>query len=535
MKRIFIVTALTLTASLSMSGQGVMDALNSISTQTKGTARYSAMAGAFGALGGDITSIKQNPAGIGVYRSSELSVTAGFNFYDNHVDLPRNNNHNNDFYFTGDNLGVIGVINFKSGALRNLNFGFAYNNVMNFNNAYRADWSNIHTSLTQLIASKASNLGCPPADLGITSSYNPYNTMPWLPVLGYNTHLIYHTSVSSATNQYNAIYNTMQSRGSAYLTNITTGGIDEYDFNISGNIKDVFYWGLSINVTNISYHMESYYGEELQQVNVNNNNNRNVRTSVTDGSFELSNYLLTKGYGTGVKLGLIYRPINLIRLGFAVHTPTYYNMTDTYSAAVDYAFNDVDGKPLVGSSSNLDNQTDIGQIGYKFTSPWHFLGSMAFVFNKGGILSLDYEYTTTSDMYYSDIYADYSYTNNIMKSQVQGIHNIRAGAEFRITPLFSVRAGYSFETSPLNKDYFNGRMTPLIAEGTICHYQVPGEVHNVSCGLGYRYNNIFIDAAYVFRTQDYSIFAYEGALSDSQLTILNTNNHSIKLTFGYRF
>ena len=227
MKRIYLITTLVLTASLTMSGQSVMDALNSISTQTKGTARYSAMAGAFGALGGDMTSIKQNPAGIGVYRSSELTVTAGFNFYDNRVSSSPSQ-RNNDFYFTGDNMGVVGVINFKSGALRNLNFGFAYNSVASFNNEYRADWNNIHTSLTQLIASKASGLDCPPGDLAIGSSYNPYKSMPWLSVLGYNTNLIYHSPSSSAPNQYAGIFNDQQSSGKAYLTNITSGGIDEF-------------------------------------------------------------------------------------------------------------------------------------------------------------------------------------------------------------------------------------------------------------------------------------------------------------------
>ena len=534
MKRIYLITTLVLTASLTMSGQSVMDALNSISTQTKGTARYSAMAGAFGALGGDLTSIKQNPAGIGVYRSSELTVTAGFNFYDNRVSSSPSQ-RNNDFYFTGDNMGVVGVINFKSGALRNLNFGFAYNSVASFNNEYRADWNNIHSSLTQLIASKASGLDCPPGDLAIGSSYNPYKSMPWLSVLGYNTNLIYHNPSSSAPNQYAGIFNDQQSSGKAYLTNITSGGIDEYDFNVSGNINDVFYWGLSVNVTNINYHQESFYGEELQNINVNNNYNRNVKTSLTDGSYELSNYLLTKGYGTGLKLGLIYRPFNFLRLGVAVHTPTYYDMSDTYSAAVDYRFNKVDGKPLTGSAENIDNQTDIGQIKYNFASPWHAMGSLAFVFNKGGIISVDYEYIATNDMYYSDIYADYNYTNEVMQTQVKGVHNIRVGAEYRITPQFSVRAGYALETSPLDSNYFNGAATPLIAEGTICHYQVPEDTHNISCGLGYRVNNIYFDAAYVYRTQDYSIFAYEGAVMNPQLTILNMNNHSIKLTLGYRF
>ena len=74
-----------------------------------------------------------------------------------------------------------------------------------------------------------------------------------------------------------------------------------------------------------------------------------------------------------------------------------------------------------------------------------------------------------------------------------------------------------------------------MAEGTICHYQVPNEAHTVSCGLGYRFNNFSVDLAYVYRMQDFSLFAYENAIIDSQNTIMNTDNHSIKLSLGFRF
>ena len=109
MKKTSIIAILTLIASLPMMAQGVMDAATLSSNQLKGSARYSAMAGAFGSLGGDISSIRQNPAGIGVYRSSELAVTAGFNFYENRVTTSTHNSRNNDFYFTGDNMGVVGA------------------------------------------------------------------------------------------------------------------------------------------------------------------------------------------------------------------------------------------------------------------------------------------------------------------------------------------------------------------------------------------------------------------------------------------
>ncbi|MBE6306528.1 MAG: hypothetical protein E7084_02600 [Bacteroidales bacterium] len=533
MKKLFIISALTFVTAISVCGQGVLDALPAISSQTKGTARYSAMAGAFGALGGDLTSIKQNPAGIGVYRFSELTVTAGFNFTDNTVSSPSRSNSNNEFYFTGDNMGVVGVINFREGSLRNLNFGFAYNNIASFNNTYRADWNNISSSLTQLIASQASGLGCTPDILDESGSSNPYNDLPWLPVLGYNTNLIY--PINAGSTNYVGIFDYQQSRGDAYLINYTSGGIDEYDFNISGNVSDVLYWGLTLNVTNIDYRQESYYGEELQNVNVKDNRNLNGRTSTTNGHFELQNYLRTDGYGTGVKIGLIYRPISFLRLGIAYHSPTYYTMTDTYSASVDYKFDKVDGRTLSGNGNDLRNKTDLGNFSYKFSSPWHLLGSIATVIGKSAIVSIDYELTATPDMQYSSPYIDYHYTNQCINNQSTPIHNVRIGAEYRITPLWSIRAGYAFESSPMKNEYFDGVETPQIVEGTIAHYQVPGDVHNISCGVGFRINNINVDAAYVYRMQDSRIFAFEGATVGFNPTIMNLHNNSIKLTLGYRF
>ena len=532
MKKAIIVASLIMSAALSVNAQGVMDAITTQESQIRGTARYSAMAGAFGALGGELTSISKNPAGIGVYRSSEISLTGSFNFVDNIVTTPSHQSRNNDFYFTGDNMGVVGVIIFKESALRNLNFGFAYNNIYNYNNAYRADWNNISSSLTQLIAAQATSLNCPPSMLDESAASNPYNNLPWLSVLGYNTNLIYNKSQG---NIYNSIFDKQNSSGNAYLINYTSGSIDEYDFNISGNVYDVFYWGLTINVTSINYHQESYYGEDLYNIHVADNHSNENRPSLTNGNYELSNYLHTDGYGTGVKFGAIYRPVNFLRLGVAVHSPTYYTMTDTYSAAVDYNFENVNGRHLTGSSSDIQNRTDIGSISYEFCSPWHFMGSIAAVIGKWGIISADYEYTTARDMYYSDIYNNYTYTNQCINSQAENIHNVRIGLEGRITPAFSVRAGYAYQTAPLGRSYFDGIQAPQITEGTIYHYQIPGDVHNITCGLGYRINNISIDAAYVYRTQNHSIYAYPEAGYGYTPTTMNLNNHSIKISLGYRF
>jgi len=61
--------------SIHVFGQGEVEA-NMISRgDLYGTARGLAMGGAFGALGGDQTGVAINPAGIAVYRSSEVAGT----------------------------------------------------------------------------------------------------------------------------------------------------------------------------------------------------------------------------------------------------------------------------------------------------------------------------------------------------------------------------------------------------------------------------------------------------------------------------
>lgn len=531
MKKSFVIFISMCIGTLSMSAQGVIDALPALTGQLQGTARYTSMGGAFGALGGDMTTIRQNPAGIGVYRTSELSVTAGLNFYNNTVETYSDINKNNGFYFTGDNLGIVGSIKLNNTTFRNLNFGFSYNNLANFNNVYRADWRNIGSSLTQMIAANTSGLGVFPGDLALYDNYNPYTAgLSWMSVLAYNTYLINPNGETST--YYTGIFQE-GTQGSAYLHTATSGAIDEYDFNISGNILDRLYWGITVNVTNILYHIDSYYGETLHDAQVAAS--IDGVTTLTDGYFDMQNLLTTRGVGAGVKLGVIYRPFNFLRFGLAYHSPTFYDLTDTYSAAVGYEFNNVGGERKYGSMDNYDNQTDLGNYSYHLTTPWHIIASMATVLGKWAIVSVDYEYIDATSMYYSSIDADYSASNDAIDAQMQGVHNVRVGAEFRVTPAFSIRAGYAYESSPMPQEYFDGIATPQIVEGTLAQYQIPGDTHNISCGLGYRFGNVNIDVAYVHRMQDYSVFPYVPGYVEANLASMDMRHNSVKFTLGYRF
>ena len=253
-----------LCSSSMLFSQGVVDALKYSQQDIRGTARYMGMAGAFGALGGDITTLSQNPAGIGVYRNSDIAATIDLSNQVSSVNTAGNRMSDSKFNVSCNNFGFVWTVRFNQEALKNLNFGFAYNKQKSFDRSYKAGYSGITgaSSLSGYIAHLSE--GYSVADLAYPdnsgSSYDPYNNNPWLNVLGYQSYLI--NPKSTTGNTWNSIVgNGTNTTGDLYVRE--KGSIDEYNFNVGGNIYNVFYWGLGIAVTDFSYDIQSGYGENF--------------------------------------------------------------------------------------------------------------------------------------------------------------------------------------------------------------------------------------------------------------------------------
>lgn len=324
-----------LCSSSMLFSQGVVDALKYSQQDIRGTARYMGMAGAFGALGGDITTLSQNPAGIGVYRNSDIAATIDLSNQVSSVNTAGNRMSDSKFNVSCNNFGFVWTVRFNQEALKNLNFGFAYNKQKSFDRSYKAGYSGITgaSSLSGYIAHLSE--GYYVADLAYPdnsgSSYDPYNNNPWLNVLGYQSYLI--NPKSTTGDSWNSIVgNGTNTAGDLYVRE--KGSIDEYNFNVGGNIYNVFYWGLGIAVTDFSYDIQSGYGENFTGGYISSGS-PNV-----DGWYLMRNALHTNGSGIKVNLGVIMRVTDNFRLGFAFHTPNYYKMTDSYVASVKYDFNE---------------------------------------------------------------------------------------------------------------------------------------------------------------------------------------------------
>lgn len=75
LKHIFFASMLM--ASMTAAAQETYQDAKLAAPQLTGTARYVGMGGAMEALGADISTISSNPAGIGLFRKSQVTLTAG--------------------------------------------------------------------------------------------------------------------------------------------------------------------------------------------------------------------------------------------------------------------------------------------------------------------------------------------------------------------------------------------------------------------------------------------------------------------------
>lgn len=112
------------------------------------------------------------------------------------------------------------------------------------------------------------------------------------------------------------------------------GYIDEYSINFGGNVSNTVYWGVGIGITDIDYKSQVYYSEDFNSANVRDGMSNGTVTG--SGGYGLTSWKHIYGTGVNLKAGVIVKPVNELRLGFAVHTPTWYNLQQEGVSSLDY-------------------------------------------------------------------------------------------------------------------------------------------------------------------------------------------------------
>lgn len=541
MKKIFIVTALTAAAvPFFASAQSAVDAYNLSQSDLRGTARFMSMAGAFGALGGDLSTLTQNPAGIGVYRSSEVGITLDINMTSSNTSTQLGSRSMDKTHVYCNNFGYIGTTILGGDVMPTFSWGASYNRAVSFDRSFRGQGL-LSSSMSNYVANFSN--GYSPDVLGETNNYNPFqnSTADWMSIMAYNSYLICPSGVGGT---YNGLWVPGATEGNTEFQTRERGYVDEYSINFGGNIMNTLYWGIGFGITDINMTQDTYYDEELDDADVFDTSTE----SITPGNayYALRNHINTSGSGFNLKLGVIVKPINEFRIGLAVHTPTWYNLSTHYASTIDYSYGydfDAQGNPL--SSNEGQYYSDDAYYDWHMTSPWRLIASAAGVIGGRFIISADYEYKAFNNISVSTPtgYGDFEkddYISDDVKAYYKPTNTLRLGAEYRVTPQFSLRAGYSTTTTSVEKDIANNDIY-VSTSGTNPAYTLNKGTDYITFGLGYRSGGFYVDAAYVYKRakstwHGYSSFTdsdnnwYDGPMAK----VINKNNN-IVLSIGYKF
>ena len=150
MKKGLLTLTIIALSSITLLAQNEIDALRFSQDAVLGTARFTAMSGAFGSLGGEFSALSLNPAGIGMYQFSEFSFTPSFNL---NSTTSYYGSKETD-YKSGLKIGNIGVV-FSSpkenSEWKRINFAIGWNQLANYNSNIRIQGENNTSSLADNI------------------------------------------------------------------------------------------------------------------------------------------------------------------------------------------------------------------------------------------------------------------------------------------------------------------------------------------------------------------------------------------------
>lgn len=528
MKKILMVTACILSTVIAASAQSQYDAARFMGSELNGTARFVGMGGAMGALGGDISVMGTNPAGIGIYRSNDIAFSFGFNNTAAESNFNGSVVKDNRTRASFDQIGF--VYSNKIGnttSVRYVNFGFNYQKRKNFNNAFSMGGNLDGFSQTWQMATMLNDLtNFGEGDFNaLWDAANPYTSpdwygVPYLSAMGVRTGLV--TYDEKATPRMQGFYGANNNYYSR-----EEGGINQYDFNVAFNIEDRIYLGATLGVYDVNYTRYSSYIENLLDDKGGDN-----------GYYNLENWMNTEGTGVDLKLGVIARPFenSPFRIGFAVHTPIWYNLTDTYTANL---YSDVltEKAPI---NENLSEYLKPDYVwDYQLTTPWKFNVNMGTTL--GGLVAVgaEYEYEDYSAAKLKDSDGMELNGTNAIKETLKGIHTLRFGLEARVVPQFSIRAGYNYQTAAFVNDSFKNIVDDETRPDS--EYNNTKSKNTFTFGLGYRGSVIYADLAYKYDIYKSDFYAFEDFRSGSNgleylpSTKVDNSRHQLLLTVGARF
>ena len=491
MKRITLIIAAAFLTLAGTFAQNVDDALRYSQIFYGGTARFMSMGGAFTALGGDMSTFSQNPAGIGVFRSSEISFTPQLF----HIGTSANFHGLSKDYLYNFNIGQIGLVsnlitNVKESGLISLNVGYSFNKTNNLNSSIRIQGNSSSNSLADAWADQ--------------SSGTYYSDLEGAAGIAFDAY-IFDTITGSGATSYGTVFsNYGDNPPSIYGQNIrrlinNEGYTGEHAFSIGGNYSNKIYFGATLGINRLKY-TGHYEHQETADYNL------------VSGfeNFTYTEHFENTGTGISFKMGAIFKPVEFLRIGLAFHSPTLYRINEYYYDNVNSNFT---------GNEHYEYENEPTRYSYALTTPFRALAGVAVQIQKVALLSADYEFVDYTSARFSETGDNYDYSekNSAIKNTLKPTSNIRLGGEYRWNKVY-FRGGYGYYGKVFQSGEVNDDM----------------DYNSISFGLGFREENLNVDFGYTNIKNPQRYILYNTA-EETALANLSTGRNLFTVTVGYKF
>lgn len=474
------------------------------------TSRFKGLGNAQIGVGGDMSSLGGNPAGLGLITRSEFSFTPEFNSYSGDASyLGQNSSADKNKM----NLNHIGVVWYnptlvragsdtKKGVISTV-LGIGYNRNNDFSQEISYGGLNTSNSFRTYLAEVANR-----SKDQLTGN---------LPELGIETDAFYGYLINynadgsrnySADPFANANQRKIESRA---------GSTSELNFSGAINISNQVYIGASVGLVNVRYISDAVFTEAgiLNPYDPNDG-----YTGNEDYTLNFRQNQETNGSGVNGRLGVIVRPVPNFRIGATFQTPTWLTIDDDYSESISNTLTSD------GTTDNFNNQPYDYRFSYKLRTPLKGSLGASYVLGNRAIIAADVDFVDYSTIRFSErdnnstteYRATIAQSNSDIRDSYKEAVNFRVGGEYRVTGNFNLRAGYGINGSPIKGDDDNDYSTKYY-----------------SGGVGYRVNQYYVDLAYqrVESTNNYTPYGLND-FSEPVATVKNGMNN-VFLTLGVRF
>ncbi|MHA7128931.1 OmpP1/FadL family transporter [Algoriphagus namhaensis] len=504
MRILFISSLLVFLIAQSIQAQSgyFEDALRFSTSYPSGSARIMSIGGTQWSLGGDVSNIAGNPAGLGFFRTSEASATLGYT--SNNINTtflgqqasystPNLNVPNLSFVMANPKNDILGRKAFKGGA-----FGISLQRIANFNSEYGYFSDQVgETSIIDFYLQDA--FGIPENQIesfGLTGlAYLTYQINPIIqdengnPISNPDT---YDSFVLGFPFQDERI--------------VQEGSSNQLTFAYGANFNHKFFFGGSLGLRTISFSSRKVYSEEFFDEPLLNSS--------------LSENLFINGTGINLNLGFIYKPVDYWNIGFNFQSPTWYSMNEEYDAGMVANYDAYYYEPEDRVLNREEAFTDIFLNRYNLNTPLRLGAGTTFFLGKNGFISADVDWVDYSTANFRTNDFDVRPDNDLITNLYGSTINFRLGAEFKLD-MFRFRGGYGQFGDPFE------------------NAEIDRSVQQISGGVGVRIKNISIDFALLNQSSDGLYTSYQVLdANDNNIgptTFLENSVTSGFLTFGINF